>query len=221
MTSQDGPAISSGQDPVLEDGPYILRPLLEEVPLKVDGSDGDVKINCIEYYGEPVKCQPISSLQLTYIMDGNLYIGTSASEVLHFVQIPPETNDPTGRPVYIQASRLSPVSVESPSTRPVNGQGVQEILLLPRIGKACILCNSTAAFYSLPELSPVSGINVVKNCTWIGGVDLNETASIDGSAGVGNNDATIILSLKSKIQVVRLADKVLEAPVSSFNIAPC
>lgn len=145
--------------------------------------------------------------------DGNLYIGTSASEVLHFVQIPPDSNDMTTRAVYIQASRLSPVSVESPSSRSA-GQGVQEILLLPRIGKACILCNSTAAFYSLPELSPVSGISVVKNCTWIGGVDLNDAIATDGSVATSGNDATILLSLKSKIQVVRLADKVLEAPVS-------
>lgn len=129
------------------------------------------------------------------------------------MQIPPEPNDTTGQPVYIQASRLSPVSVESPSSRTTAGQGVQEILLLPGIGKACILCNSTAAFYTLPELSPVSGISVVKNCSWIGGVDLNDAVATDGSGRASGNDATILLSLKSKIQVVRLADKVLEAPV--------
>ncbi|OAA44954.1 Vacuolar sorting protein 39/Transforming growth factor beta receptor-associated domain 2 [Metarhizium rileyi] len=191
------PAASSGQLTVAEDGPYILRPLLEEVPLAADGSDGNVNIKCVEFY------------------DGNLYIGTSASEVLHFVQIPPEPNDMTGRPVYIQASRLSPVCVESPS-QSASGRGVQEILLLPRIGKACILCNSTAAFYSLPELSPVSGISVVKNCTWIGGVDLNDGIATHGSLGGSGNDATILLSLKSKIQVVRLAEKVLEAPKVTF-----
>lgn len=60
----------------------------------------------------------------------------------------------------------------------------------------------------------MSGISVVKNCSWIGGVDLNETGSDDGSGDAAVNDATILLSLKSKIQVVRLADKVLEAPVS-------
>lgn len=136
------------------------------------------------------------------------------------MQIPPEPNDQTGQPVYIQASRLSPVSVESPSSRQGVGPGVQEILLLPRIGKACILCNSTAAFYSLPELSPVSGISVVKNCSWIGGVDLNETATTDGSAAGSGGDATILLSLKSKIQVVRLADKVLEAPVGFLFCPP-
>lgn len=147
-------------------------------------------------------------------LDGNLYIGTTASEVLHFVQIPSEPNDTDGQPVYIPASRLSPVSLESKSSPSPHGPGVQEILLLPRIGKACILCNSTAAFYTLPELSPVSGISVVRNCNWIGGVNLDEIVSDGIADDFGAIDATILLSLKSKIQVVRLADKVLEAPVS-------
>ncbi|KAG6040674.1 hypothetical protein E4U41_007453 [Claviceps citrina] len=178
-----------------EAGPYILRPLLEEVPLSADGSESNVKINCVEYY------------------DGNLYIGTSASEILHFVEIPPDPGDRAGSPVYIPASRLSPVSLDSSSSSSSSARrlGVQEIVLLPRIGKACILCNSTAAFYSLPELSPVSGISAVKNCSWIGGVDLNETELSYSPGNTSANDATILLSLKSKIQVVRLADRVLEA----------
>lgn len=32
-------------------GPYALRPLLHNVPLAADGSDEDVKINCVEYFG--------------------------------------------------------------------------------------------------------------------------------------------------------------------------
>lgn len=35
-----------------ETGPYILRPLLEEVPLSTDGFESNVKINCVEYYGK-------------------------------------------------------------------------------------------------------------------------------------------------------------------------
>lgn len=34
-----------------DDGPYVLRSLLEDVPLSEDGSKSDVKINCIEYFG--------------------------------------------------------------------------------------------------------------------------------------------------------------------------
>ncbi|GAO13225.1 hypothetical protein UVI_02025730 [Ustilaginoidea virens] len=185
------PAASSEKQLDHEDGPYILRPLLEAVPLCTDGSAEDVKINCVEYYGKSV----------------TLSVGHQASEVLHFVQMPPDPGEPSGSPVYIPASRLSPVSLDSFSRPSAAGPGVQEIVLLPQISKACVLCNSTAAFYSLPELSPVSGISVVKNCSWIGGLDLNIRPS-----SATPKDATILLSLKSKIQIVRLADKVLEAP---------
>jgi len=79
--------------------------------------------------------------------------------------------------------------------------GVQQILLLPAIGKACILCNWTATFYSLPELSPVFGSTQVKNCSWIGGVDLNEDGGNNGPSGV-----TVLLSLNRRIQVVRIGE---------------
>jgi len=32
-------------------GPYILRPLLQSVPLSADGGDEDVKINCVDFLG--------------------------------------------------------------------------------------------------------------------------------------------------------------------------
>ncbi|CRK45451.1 hypothetical protein BN1723_006617 [Verticillium longisporum] len=34
----------------LQDGPYVLRTLLEDVPLSADGPATDVKINCVEYF---------------------------------------------------------------------------------------------------------------------------------------------------------------------------
>ncbi|KAF2970849.1 hypothetical protein GQX73_g2716 [Xylaria multiplex] len=90
---------------------------------------------------------------------------------------------------------VDPAGAPSSPSRP----GVQEILLLPGVGKACVLCNSTVTFYSLPELSPAFGGLQVKNCGWIGGVDLNQDAS-------GSDGATILLSLSRKIQVVRIAE---------------
>lgn len=48
MTQQGG---SERDLRATENGPYLLQPLLEDVPLSEDGSKGDVKINCIEYYG--------------------------------------------------------------------------------------------------------------------------------------------------------------------------
>ncbi|PNY24442.1 Transforming growth factor-beta receptor-associated protein 1 [Tolypocladium capitatum] len=188
MTSHDpgdGPPSHGPERPQREDGPYVLRPLLANVPLSADGSQDDVKINCVEYLG----------------LDGNLYVGTSASELLHFVQIPPDPADNARKTLFILASRLSPAFSEQPGAAASSRPGVQQILLLPRVGKACILCNCTVTFYSLPELSPVSGIGQVRNCGWIGGVDLNDTARETAAA-----DVTILLSLKRRIQVVRVGD---------------
>ncbi|OAQ99948.1 hypothetical protein LLEC1_00862 [Akanthomyces lecanii] len=178
--------------PGAENGPYLLQSLLEDVPLSEDGSKSDVKINCVEYY------------------DGNLYVGTSASELLHFVRIPPDPTDKNGKPMFISASRLAPAFSEA------NGglqPGVQQILLLPRAGKACILCNSTVTFYSLPELTPIFESTQVKNCSWIGGVDLNEPI-IDEDPRNETDTVTMLMSLKKKIQVVRIG----ENPRSLKNI---
>lgn len=34
-----------------EDGPYVLRSVLDNMPLAEDGTPGDVAINCVEYFG--------------------------------------------------------------------------------------------------------------------------------------------------------------------------
>ncbi|KAK3500038.1 uncharacterized protein B0T23DRAFT_450713 [Neurospora hispaniola] len=163
-------------------GPYVLRPLLHDVPLSAEGNDEDIKINCVDY------------------LDGNLYVGTSASELLHFFRIPRDPNDPNSTDTFILASRLLPAYSETSGSPNGPKPGVQQILLLPRVGKACILCNWTVTFYSLPELSPVFGTTQVRNCNWIGGVDLNEDFEYPGAA------VTILLSLNRRIQVVRIGD---------------
>ncbi|WYZ46512.1 hypothetical protein EsH8_IX_000737 [Colletotrichum jinshuiense] len=163
------------------DGPFVLRTLLDEVPLCADGAAEGIKINCVDY------------------LDHNLYVGTSASELLHFVQIPPDPTDPAGRPSFILASRLRPAFAETSNSRP----GIQQILLLPKVGKACVLCNWTVTFYSLPELSPVFGTTQVKNCNWVGGVDLNDPQDDAGNPSAG---VFILLSLMRRIQVVRIGE---------------
>ncbi|RCI14039.1 hypothetical protein L249_8193 [Ophiocordyceps polyrhachis-furcata BCC 54312] len=197
-----------------EDGPYVLRPLLDDVPLSADGSQGHVEIKCIEYLGRtPITHFELNKLLTLYTqpLGGNLYVGTSASELLHFVQIPPDPSDESRTPIFILASRLSPAfsdpSGASESSRP----GVQKILLLPSVGKACVLCNWTVTFYSLPELSPVSGTGQVKNCNWIGGVDLNKTTPRGA-------DVTILLSLKRRIQVVRVGENARAFKVGSPHL---
>lgn len=133
-------------------------------------------------------------------LDSNLYVGTSASEILHFVQIPPDPEDTNGAPSYILASRLPP---SGESTNSLDKPGVQQILLLPKVQKAVVLCNGTARFYSLPELSPILENTVVHNCGWIGGVDLNEP-DIAKSNSDANASTTILLSLRRKIRLVKV-----------------
>lgn len=64
-----------------------------------------------------------------------------------------------------------------------------------------MLCNWTVTFYSLPELSPAFNNTQVKNCNWIGGIDLNEGPSNSNSGGVN-----ILLSMTRRVQVVRIGD---------------
>ncbi len=47
------PASSRNHDlaSLRNNGPYVLRTLLDDVPLSDDGSNLDVKINCVEYFG--------------------------------------------------------------------------------------------------------------------------------------------------------------------------
>lgn len=117
--------------------------------------------------------------------------------------------------MFISASRISPPYAQ-------NGKGeqggVQQILLLPKVSKACVLCNGTVTFYTLPELSPAFGTTQVKNCNWIGGVDLNEPNTNNGT---GNSDdtVTVLLSLQKKIQVVRIGEDTRPAPLRNIEFA--
>ena len=36
----------------LESGPFVLRTLLDEVPLSAEGPHDDIKINCVDYLGQ-------------------------------------------------------------------------------------------------------------------------------------------------------------------------
>jgi hypothetical protein len=150
-------------------------------------------------------------------LDQNLYVGTSASEILHFVQIPPDPEDPAGQPSYILASRLPPAFHEpATSARP----GVQQILLLPAVNKVCILCNWTVTFYSLPELSPVFGQVQIRPCNWIGGIDLNTDPK--GSGNDGRSPSVIVLaSLNKKIRVIKIGEEPRALRVESILIEKC
>ncbi|KAJ5131200.1 uncharacterized protein N7515_007239 [Penicillium bovifimosum] len=160
--------------------PYVLHSLFEDVPLATEHSS-DVYITCVEYWNE------------------NLYIGTSAAEILHFVCLPPASPDDAAEPTFILASRLPILFTQSP---PADGgqEGVRQIVILASVNKACVLCNGTVTFYMLPELSPAFGNTKVNNCRWIGGLDLNWDAETDG-------DPTIMIAVQNRIMLVQIGDE--------------
>ncbi|KAL9103699.1 MAG: hypothetical protein Q9163_001293 [Psora crenata] len=161
---------------------YVLRPLVEDIPLSAEGQAGNAHITCVELCGD------------------NLYVGTSRAEILHFVSIPGATASDTPAPSYIFASRLQPAYSPQPSLKPL--EGVQQILVLPKVQKACILCNGTLSFYSLPELSPAFGNNTVSNCTWVGG------GVLGGTDGVDDGGEVVMICVKNKVRLVRIGDEV-------------
>ena len=130
---------------------------------------------------------------LSGILDGNLYVGTSAAELLHFVSIPDEKPQNT---TFILASRIEP----SPTPSPDFPTGVRQIVILPSSSKACILCNGILTFRSLPELSPVG--RKVLGCTWIG-KDLNAGAS---EAHQNEEGDVIMICIKQRIRLIKVAD---------------
>ncbi|EEQ89785.2 TGF beta receptor associated protein 1 [Blastomyces dermatitidis ER-3] len=165
-----------------ETGPYVLRQLIESVPVAGEGSEQEVYITCVEYWND------------------NLYIGTSLGEVLHFVSFPSDSEE-SAEPSFILASRL-PITLSQSNLPADTPPGVQQILILPSTYKACILCNGVVTFYSLPELSPTYGTTKVGNCKWIGGLDLNEPNE-DGQPF----DPVVMIAVTNRIMLVRIGDE--------------
>lgn len=175
--------------PPPQDGPFVLRKLVADLPLSADGEHSDARITCVE------------------VWDGNLYVGTSAAEILHFVLLPPEPNDPSAEPTAIIASRLEPPHNDA------NGPGVQQILILPNIYKACVLCNNTLSIYSLPELSPDSTFKPI-SCLWVGGVDLNEEEGDD-------EGVVVVIGLKRRLRLVQITENSPPKAVKTIEYGGC
>ncbi|EAS32172.1 TGF beta receptor associated protein 1 [Coccidioides immitis RS] len=167
-----------------ETGPYVLRQLVDNVPVSTEQGDEGAHITCVEYW------------------NGNLYVGTSLGEVLHFVSLPADAADSgTAEPTFILASRL-PIAATTTSSNSHTPTDVQQIIVVPRANKACILCNGVVTFYSLPELSPAYGTARVGNCTWSGALDLNESAN-EEEAG----DPVIMIARQNNLMLVRMGDE--------------
>lgn len=139
--------------------------------------------------------------RLTFIFtEDNLYVGTSLGEILHFVSLPSDHSDELQTSTFIFASRLQPKYTQASNVIQPH-PGVQQILLLSTVNKACILCNGTLTFYSLPELSPAFGNTMVSNCTWVGGKDLNNEKSTEVASEV------IMICLRNRIRLVRIGEE--------------
>ena len=143
------------------------------------------------------------------VVEENLYVGTSAAELLHFVLIPSDPNDTSASPTFILASRLQPAFASNTAST-ASAPGVQQITILPSANKACILCNGTLTFYSLPELSPAFGPTQVRNCSYVGGVDLNIRPDEQGR----NENEVVMISIKSRIRLVRVGQEARAVKVS-------
>lgn len=152
--------------------PYVLRQLLDDVPIEPESGELGVHITCVEYWND------------------NLYIGTSAAEILHFVSLPSDPSDEANAPTFILASRLQITG------NPSKQHGVHQILLLPTVSKACVLCNGVVTFYTLPELSPAFE-NTRVSCQWIGGLDLNRNT---------NEKPVIMIASSNRMMLVRIGD---------------
>lgn len=163
-------------------GSYVLRPLVQGIPLSTEEDTADARITCVD------------------LCDEHLYIGTSHAEILHFVSIPVDPAEESSGPQYIFASRLQPAYNPQTSGPSQNLPGVQQILILPRVQKACILCNGTLSFYTLPELSPAFNATVI-NCTWVGGVDLSKSLFTE------ENWVVVMICVKNKVRLVRIGDE--------------
>ncbi|KAF1980009.1 hypothetical protein BU23DRAFT_495226 [Bimuria novae-zelandiae CBS 107.79] len=184
----EAPSAPSTAQPPPQNGAYILRKLVSNLPLSADGQSTDVRITCVE------------------VWDNNLYVGTSAAEVLHFVLLPPQSGDPSEEPTAIIASRLEP-TYNQPSDA-----GVQQILLLPQVNKACIRCNNYLSFYTLPELSPDSNAKPFSS-SWIGGLDLNAEHGSDG--------AVVMVGQKSKTRMVKITEDGAPRALKTIEYGGC
>jgi vacuolar protein sorting-associated protein 3 len=106
------------------------------------------------------------------------------------VSLPPDPSDRANEPTFILASRLQITG------NPNKKHGIQQIVLLPSVSKACVLSNGVVTFYTLPELSPAFE-NTKVNCQWIGGLDLNRKAT---------DKPVIMIAASNRMMLVQIGD---------------
>lgn len=180
-------------------GSYSLRELIRDVPLSTNDNGTRAHITCVDAW------------------NGNLYIGTSSGQVLHYVSIPPDpsSTDESGSPSYIFATTIEPAyrtRQEGPD------EGVKQILLLPNASKACIVCNSTLTFYTLPELSPAYDGRIQQvGCRWVGGLDRNDLE--DHHHAQQNSQATaVMICLRQRLRLIGVGDAAAPTKIRDIEL---
>ncbi|KAF8426008.1 hypothetical protein EV426DRAFT_40141 [Tirmania nivea] len=149
-------------------GPYMVLDFVEDLPLETP-ERMEVEITCMEAREE------------------NLYVGTSAHEILHLVLLPP--SEPTipipaslgpppfhsEKPSYILASRIQP-PLTSGALAQSQQPYIKQILLLQGPSKILVLSSTgLLSFWSYPELSPAyDGSVKVGGTNFVGALDLND-----------------------------------------------
>jgi vacuolar protein sorting-associated protein 3 len=126
------------------------------------------------------------------------------------VSLPTDPSDDS-EPTLIEAARLEPAGYGNEGTLP-QAQGVTSITILPAVSTACVLCNGTVSFYSLPELSPAPNGREVQGCQWVGGLDLNQAEASDESQD-------LMVAIAKRITIVRVGDKI--QGLKSIQIPGC
>jgi vacuolar protein sorting-associated protein 3 len=115
------------------------------------------------------------------------------------VLLPTDPSDDS-EPTLIEAARLQPAGFENEGTLP-QAQGVTSITILPAASRACVLCNGTVSFYSLPELSPAPNGREGQGCQWVGGLDLNQTEA-------GDESQDLMVASATRVTIVRVGEKI-------------
>ncbi len=72
---------------------------------------------------------------------------------------------------------------------------------MPAASRACVLCNGTVSFYTLPELSPAPNGREVQSCQWVGGMDLNQEEQ-------DNGPQDLMVASAKRITIVKVDDKI-------------
>lgn len=146
----------------------------------------------------------------------NLYVGTSAHEILHLVSIPSTPNPAAPKPVYILASRLHPHSASNAASSPF----IKQIMVLPSVSKALVLSSAgQLTFYTLPEFSPAFNGTKVKDVSYIGGLDLDQVDHTGGPENFGGGKPKRVMALaKNKIRMIRVGEELRLVKVAANPI---